>query len=330
MKRLALTLLINIVIFATNPAFAILEDEREDSRHAFAQKVVQAKGLEFWTETFGRRENPAILLIMGSGTQGLLWHQKFCEKLADKGFFVIRYDNRDVGLSSLIDYNKNPYDLMDMAKDAVAILDDYGIQKAHVVGASMGGMIATLLGGNFPERTASLTLMVTTPDVRSNLAAIQGKESTSPLSSPKPVFLTWVKSYLTTPPKTLEDQLERNLEGMRLLNGSTFPFDEALYRQLTLQGFQRTRSLENSFHHVKAMETSHALQAKAFNKIKAPTMILQGDEDPIFALDHGEALKKAIPHAQLEVIPGMGHVLNTHLYDTLIEKIQGVAEKRAP
>lgn len=308
----------------------MLADEHEDSRHAFVQKVIQAKGLQFWTETFGKKEDPAILLIMGSGAQGLLWHQKFCEKLADKGFFVIRYDNRDVGLSSLIDYDKTSYDLMDMTKDAIAILDDYGIQKAHVVGASMGGMIATLLGGNFPECTASLTLMMTTPDVRANLAAIQGKESTSPLSSPKPAFLTWIKSYLTTPPKTLEDQLERNIEGMRLLNGSTFLFDEALYRQLTLQGFLRTRHLENSFHHVKAMETSHVLQAKAFDKIKAPTLILQGDEDPIFALDHGEALKKAIPHAQLEVIPGMGHVLNTHLYDTLAEKIQEIAKAGAP
>ncbi|MBA3814177.1 MAG: alpha/beta hydrolase [Alphaproteobacteria bacterium] len=181
---------------------------------AFEQKVIQTNGLEFWTETFGKRENPALVLIMGSGGQGLLWPQKFCEELADKGgFFVIRYDNRDVGLSSTIDYQKSPYTLLDMAKDAVAILDDYDIRKAHVVGMSMGGPIAMLMEAHFPDRVASLTLMATTSDMRSNFAALQGKPSPSPLSPPQPVIVEWVKSYVANPPKTLDEKVEKFLEG---------------------------------------------------------------------------------------------------------------------
>lgn len=292
--------------------------------HAFEQKVVKAGGLVYWTESFGNKENPAIILIMGSGCQGLLWPQKFCEKLADKGFFVIRYDNRDVGLSSLIDYQKSPYTLLDMAKDTVAILDDYGIQKAHVVGTSLGGIIAMLLEAHFPERVSSLTLMETTSDLRSNLAALQGKPTTSPLSPPKPEILEWIKSYLTNPPKTLDDQIERTVEGVRIANGPTAPFNETLNRELALQGFMRMRKIENSFNHVKAAEISYDLHTNALKKIKAPTLIIHGDQDPIFPLDHGKALKKAIPHAQLEIIAGMGHVMNTHFDDILIEKIVGV------
>src|SRR6187401_121002 len=94
---------------------------------AFEQKVIKANGLYFWTENFGRPKDPALILIMGSGGQGLLWPQKFCEELANKGYYVIRYDNRDTGLSSAIDYQKTPYTLVDMAKDVTLILDGYGI-----------------------------------------------------------------------------------------------------------------------------------------------------------------------------------------------------------
>jgi pimeloyl-ACP methyl ester carboxylesterase len=298
----------------------------QTQHQAFEPKVIQANGLTFWTENFGHKEDPAILLVMGSGAQGLLWHQKFCERLANEGFFVIRYDHRDVGLSSLIDYEESPYTILDMAKEAIAILDGYNIQKAHVVGGSLGGMIAMILGAHFPERVASLTLKVTTSDVRPALAALQGKISESPLSPPKSEIIAWSQSYLTNPPQTLEDQIQRNLEGGRINNGPLVPFDEGLYHQLVLQGFLRMRKIENSFNHLKAMEASYDLHQDAARNIKAPTLILHGDQDPIFPLDHGEVLKQAIPHAQLEIIAGMGHGLNTRFYDTLIEKIVSIAK----
>jgi pimeloyl-ACP methyl ester carboxylesterase len=297
---------------------------------AFEQKVVRANGLEFWTESFGKQENPALILIMGSGGQGILWHQKFCEQLADRGgFFVIRYDNRDVGLSSTIDYQKSPYTLLDMAKDAVAILDAYGIQRAHVVGNSMGGLIAMLMGAHFPDRIASLTLMATTSDLRSNFAAFQGKPSPSLLSPPQPAVVAWVKSYVSHPPKTLNEKVEKFLEGGRIQNGSKVPFDEELEHQLALQSFLRTQELGSMFNHSKAMQASYDLSKQAASKIKAQTLILHGDQDPIFPPDHAVALKQAIPHAQLEIIPGMGHGLNTHYYNVLIEKIEDISRRQS-
>jgi len=295
--------------------------------HALEQKVVQVKGLEFWTETFGKREDPALLLIMGSGAQGLSWHQKFCEQLANKGFYVIRYDHRDVGLSSHVDYKESPYTLLDMAKDSIDILNEYGIQKAHIVGASMGGPIAMLIGAHFPDRVSTLTLMVTSPDMRSNLDALQGKPSESSLSPPQLVILSWIKSLVGNPPKTLPEKMKNSLEGSRILNGVKVPFDEELNHQLALQGIMRTRDPLSMFNHLKALEASYDLYKQALTQIKAPTLILHGDQDPIFPIDHSEALKQAIPHAELVIIPGMGHVLNTHFYTILIDKIVGITKE---
>jgi len=213
-----------------------------------------------------------------------------------------------------------------MTKDAVAILDDYGIQKAHVIGGSMGGLIAMLMGAHFPDRVSTLTLMITTSDMRSNIDAFQGKPSKSRLSPPNPAVLAWVKSYITNPPKTLEERITKFLEGGRIQNGSKVPFDEEVNHQLALQTFLRTRDPISMFNHLKAAEASYDLYQAAASQIKAPALIIHGDQDPNFALDHGEALKKTIPHAQLDIISGMGHSLNTHFYDILIEKIQGITK----
>jgi pimeloyl-ACP methyl ester carboxylesterase len=292
----------------------------------FEQTVVQANGLVFWTESFGEKENPAIILIMGSGGQGILWHQKFCELLANEGFFVIRYDHRDVGLSSIVDYQNSPYDLLDMAKDVAGIQDAYGIQKSHVVGMSLGGLIAMLMGAHFPDRVASLTLMQTTSDMRSNFAALQGKPSQSPLSLSHAEIVEWVHSFATHPPKTPAEKMEKLLEGGRIQTGSKVPFDEELNYQLTLQSIARTHDMTSIFNHLKAAEVSYDLYTQAASNIKMPTLILQGELDPIFPMDHGESLKKAIPHAQMEVIKDMGHGLNTHFYNVLVEKIVELAK----
>lgn len=294
---------------------------------AFEQRVVQIEDMEFWTENFGRKEAPAILLIMGSGSQGLLWHQDFCEKLANEGYFVIRFDHRDVGLSSVVDYDKNPYTLLHMAKDAIAILDAYQIQKAHLVGNSMGGSIAMIMGAHFPQRVNSLSIMASTSDMRANLDAIQGRPTKSPLSAPRQDFLDWIKTYVSNPPKTLAERVEKYLEGARLQNGRLSAADEELNKQLALQSFIRTKNPASMFNHLKALEASYELYSNAAGKIKAPTLILHGDQDPIFLPDHGEALKNAIPQSQLAMIPGMGHGLNPHLYSVVIEKIMSIAKK---
>jgi pimeloyl-ACP methyl ester carboxylesterase len=293
---------------------------------AFEQKVIKANGLYFWTENFGRPKDPALILIMGSGGQGLLWPQTFCEQLADKGYFVIRYDHRDTGLSSTIDYQKTPYTLVDMAKDVTFILDGYGIQKSHVVGASMGGVIAMIFSANYPLRTQSLTLLATTSDMRATFDALEGVASKSTLSKPSEALLQSAKS-IVKPPETVDEKVEAFLQNLRINAGPIIPLDEKMVRELATQSAIRMRNPESANNHFQAIKASYDLQRLALSKIKAPTRIIHGDQDPVFGLDHATALKKAIPQSKLVIIPGLGHGLwNEQLYAPVINNIVDIAK----
>lgn len=297
------------------------------SLHALEPKVILANGLEFWTESFGNKKNPAVLLIMGTGGQGLLWPQAFCEALADKGFYVIRYDNRDTGLSSSIDFKQSPYTILNLAKDAITILDSYKIQKANIVGGSMGGEVGVILAANYPSRVASLTLFSTTTDMKPAMEAFLGLPTTdNTLSPPKPAILEGVKK-MVKPPKTLEEKLNNFMKGVALNAGSKVPVDKALMRQLGLQSFVRMLNPDGAANHFAAVIASYQLHQDAIPKVKAPTVILHGDQDPVFGMDHALALHKAIPQSKLIVIPGMGHgVTNPQFYKPAIEGILEVAQ----
>lgn len=291
--------------------------------HALEQKVVQVNHLHFWTETFGNKKDPAILLIMGNAGQAIFWPQTFCEQLASMGYFVIRYDNRDVGLSSAVDFNNSPYNLLDMAKDAIAICDAYDLKKVNIVGASMGGEIAMIFTAHFPERVNTLTLMMTTTDMKVSFDALRGLPiSKDALSKPKPEILAWYKKMLLNPVTSAEDKIKQSIEMFRLTNGSKLPLDEAFLQQLALQAVARTHLNQNPANHSMAIQASYDLHKSAASKIKkTPTLILHGDCDPIFPLDHAHAIKKAIPDAKLSIIPGMGHALNKAVYNVLIQDI---------
>ena len=127
------------------------------------EQVLEVNGIELWTEDFGDAADPAVLLIMGAESQGTAWPIPLIEQLCDAGRYVIRYDNRDVGQSTCLDFAASPYSLNDMMDDAIGILDAYGIERAHVVGASMGGMITQLLMIHHPERLLSATVIMSTP-----------------------------------------------------------------------------------------------------------------------------------------------------------------------
>jgi len=294
--------------------------------YGLEQRVIQANGLQFWTETFGDNQRPAILLVMGNAGQSILWPQQFCEQLANKGYFVIRYDHRDVGLSSPVDYAKNPYNLLDMAKDAISICDYYGIKKVNVVGASMGGEIAMIMGAHFPDRINSLTLMMTSTDMSVGLAALQDQPSNSTLSKPNPEYIAWLKNMMANPKSTVEGQVSQYIEGVRLANGSKIPLDEELIHQLVMQMFARMRYPTNQKNHFLAIQASYALHSEAPSKIKVPTLILHGDQDPIFPVDHAYAIQKAIPHSKLAIVPGMGHTVHTPFFNIIIESIDNVAK----
>jgi len=294
---------------------------------AFNQKVVQANGLDFWTESFGNPQDPPILLIMGHARQGLMWHQAFCEKLASQGYFVIRYDHRDTGLSSSIDYKKKPYSFMDMGKDAIAILDSYQVPKAHIVAYSMGCPITVLIGSHYPQRVSTMTLISGSIDFRPCLDALDGKANKHKLSPSGPEYVKWVRSFATNMPENQKDLVDRIVQGDMVLNGSGIHFDEALHRQLAMQSVLRSKTTAGSMNHRSATEASFPLYRDAAQKVKTPTLIIQGDHDTIFPVDHGEYMKSQIPNSQLVIIPKMGHSLNEAFYEEVIDQIMKVTGK---
>jgi pimeloyl-ACP methyl ester carboxylesterase len=282
---------------------------------------VKANGVELWTEGFGDKQNPALVLIMGSGGQGVLWPVAFCQQLAAQGYFVIRFDHRDTGLSSLIDFTTRPYNLLDMANDVRCILDHYQLRKAHIVGASMGGAIAMIFGAHFPEHTHSLTLMVTTTDLRPAFDALQGLEIKHALPAPAPKVLAAAKIAMNHMPELLEDKIQLFINNAETNSGS-IPVDKELCRELALEIFQRSKWPDNVNNHFQAMMRSHDIHAAAPGKITAPTHILHGSEDPIFPVEHGKAIHAAISGSTLYIMPGLGHNLaNRQFFQPAIDNI---------
>jgi len=277
--------------------------------------------VHIWYETFGKKEDPALLLIMGGGCQGIIWPTTLCNRLAQQGFFVIRYDHRDIGFSSSIDYEKNPYDLMDLAKDAIGILDDLQIRKAKVVGISMGGLIATLLGAHFSDRIDSIVLLATTSDFSTFLDPSENNPSSLP--KPKKECLEYLNYTLAKLDlvSTKEEKIALYLRGWEILNGAETDFDKNLYRQLITESIDRMQYSQGYNNQTLAMKASLKKLKEALPLIDVPTCIIHGTQDPFFSIEHGEALAKSIYGAQLFLFKGMGHNLNPLFYDDLIQVI---------
>jgi pimeloyl-ACP methyl ester carboxylesterase len=214
-----------------------------------------------------------------------------------------------------------------MAQDVISILDGYGIQKSHIVGASMGGVIAMIFGANYPLRTQSLTLLATTSDLRATIDAFEGNPSKSILSKPSNALLESAKSIIK-PPETLAEKVDAFLQNLKTNAGSKVPVNEKLARELGLQIAVRMHNPASVNNHFQAIKASYDLQRKALSKIKAPTSIIHGDQDPVFGLDHATSLNKAIPQSKLNIIPGLGHGLcNEQFYEPVINNIVEIAKK---
>lgn len=270
------------------------------------ETIIYAENLELWTESFGNPENPSIILIMGSGGQGVLWPTEFCQALANQGYFIIRYDNRDTGLSSCINFDANPYTLSDMANDVVHILDHYQLQNAHIVGVSMGGAIAMILAAHFPKRVLSLTLIATSIDFRPAFDAMQGIVSNHTLPIPSQHIIEAAKKFQLMSLLSLEEKIQLFIETAKLNSGS-ISVDETLCREMAILNFSRMKNPESPNNHFRAMMLSHDIHRAASEKITAHTHIVHGDEDPIFPLEHGKAIQTTIKNSTLCVIPGLGH-----------------------
>jgi len=278
--------------------------------------------VHLWYETFGKKGDPALLLIMGGGCQGIMWPTALCERLTKEGFFVIRYDHRDMGLSSSIDYEKKPYDLMDLSRDAIGILDALEIKKAKVVGISMGGLIATLLGAYFPDRIDSIVPIAITSDFSTFLDP--SANNLSPLPKPKKECLDYLNYVLAMIDKvaTKEEKVALYVRGWEILNGPETYFDKELYQQLITQSMDRMRYPQGYNNQTSAMSSSLKKLNEALSLIQVPTHIIHGTQDPFFSIEHGEELVKSIHGAQLFLFKGMGHNLNPLFYDDLIRVIK--------
>lgn len=284
-----------------------------------------ANGLTLEYETFGDKANPPLLLIMGVGCQLVMWPESFCNGLADLGFYVVRYDNRDVGLSSKIDEAgapdieaavmaqlsgqpvTAPYSLDDMADDAAGLMDALGIDTAHVVGASMGGMIAQLVAIRHPEKVKSLVSIMSTT----------GNPEVPPA---KPEAM----AALLTPPadNTREAMIQQGVDMWKIIGSPKYPGTEEELRAVATASVDRMVCPEGFGRQVLAILAAPA-RNEALAKVTAPAMVLHGAEDPLVPVEGGKDTADAIPGARLEIVEGMAHDFTEALVPVYLDKVGG-------
>jgi pimeloyl-ACP methyl ester carboxylesterase len=275
------------------------------------ERMVKAKGIELWTESFGEPGNPPLLLVMGASFQGIAWPEELIEQLVAGGHYVIRYDHRDTGQSTCFDFQKKPYSLADMAGDVVGLLDAYGITAAHLVGASLGGMISQLVSILHPERVLTLTLMMSTPLRPAHMEgfqkAFQGQTpAEAPLPPPDPRVIELYLASVNHPPVTRQEHLDFQVKMARVLTGSAAPFNEQEIRRMLERMFDRARDPAAAANHGRVLSATRE-QAEALERLRVPTLVIHGTDDAILPPAHGAALAKTIPGARLLMLEGLGH-----------------------
>jgi pimeloyl-ACP methyl ester carboxylesterase len=282
-----------------------------------SERIVRGEGIEIWTEAFGEPELPAVLLVMGSYYQGIAWPDEFCLQLASAGRQVIRFDHRDCGKSTVFDYQQTPYTLVDMAGDLILILDEYGIGAAHLVGASMGGMIAQETALRFPDRVLSLTSLMSTPLARSFT------DGSAAPDLPGPTPAAW-KAFETVPlagsTMTREERIEGWTQFQRAVSGTLVPFDEDGQRRLQTRFVDRSRDLDSMWNHLAATAASDD-RTDRLESLDVPTLVVHGTLDPVVPVAHGYATAAAIPGAELLVVAGLGHEYDARALEPVAEAI---------
>jgi len=266
--------------------------------------LAQVGDVEICWQRFGDADDPPMMLIMGIGGQMILWPDGLCEELATRGFGVVRFDNRDSGRSSVLEsaglpsiesalageLNHPPYTLSDMAGDTAGLMDALGIKAAHVVGASMGGMIAQVLAIEQPRRVLSLaSVMSTTGDPAVGL--------------PTPAAL---EALITRPPSNRDGYVEATLWARAVIGSPGFPRDENVARANAAMAFERGVHPDGTTRQAVAM-ISTGDRTERLHELDLPTVVIHGADDPLITLSGGKATAAAIPNADLVVIDGMGH-----------------------
>ncbi|MGY1667589.1 alpha/beta fold hydrolase [Geodermatophilus sp. SYSU D00696] len=287
-------------------------------------QTTRAGDVELAYETFGSPEDTPLLLVMGLATQMIGWPDDFCRMLADRGLYVVRFDNRDIGLSTHLDaagapdvlavmggdHSRVAYRLGDMAEDTAALLDALGLDSAHVVGASMGGMIAQSLAIRHPDRVRSLTsIMSTTGDPA--------------VGAPAEAAL----GVLLAPPATdRESAVQRAVDTYRVIGSPGFEFDESGLRERAGLSFDRAYNPAGVARQLAAILASPDRTAD-LARVAVPTLVVHGAEDALVNVSGGRATAAAIPGAELLVVEGMGHDLPREVWPQLVDRIAALVDR---
>jgi pimeloyl-ACP methyl ester carboxylesterase len=293
--------------------------------HSFGdEQMAPANGIELAYQEMGDPDGEPLILVMGLATQMIAWDEEFCSLLADRGFRVVRFDNRDIGRSTKIDSAGLPsrvdmisgrrasaaYLLRDMARDTIGLMDHLRFDSAHLVGVSMGGMIVQTAAIEFPERVRSMVSMMSTTGSR------------------------WVgpPSYrafgvlLGTPPKGRDAVVERGVKTFSVIGSPGFPFDEERVRDVAGRSYDRGHSSAGVLRQLHAI-TASGDRTRALRDVDVPTTVIHGSRDPLVRPGGGRATARAIPGARLRMIDGMGHDLPRAVWPEVVEAIAANAAR---
>lgn len=260
------------------------------------------------SQSFGSPKDPPILLIMGAMASMLWWPEAFCRQLAGRGRFVIRYDNRDTGLSTKYPPGAPPYTFEDMVDDALRVLDDHGVGKAHVAGMSMGGMLAQSMALKYPERVSALTVISCSP-LGFDTSGLPGTTEAYREHSAEGANVDWSKR---------SQVLDFMVKDARAIASTLHPFDEKRTRKMIEEDYDRSGGLASATNHFLLKGGG---PQRTVRDLRAPLLVIHGSADPLFPIEHGEALAKAVPGARLVKIEGGGHELHRNDWPQIIEAI---------
>ena len=276
-------------------------------------RTIHHGSVEICTEAFGDPGDPAALLIMGATASMLWWPEDFCEALSEAGLFVIRYDNRDTGRSTTGPAGKPAYTTDDMADDATAVLDGYGVARAHVIGMSLGGMIAQLVALKAPERVKSLTAI--------SSSAFDEDDPDLPPMDRK--FMAHFARLDALDWSDRDAVVAFQVESARLSANADDRFDAAEATALAEREFGRARDPRSAMNHGQL--TGGQAFAGRLREIEAPALVIHGAKDPILSLAGARKLAAGLPHARLSVLEG-GHELNRADWPLIIAEIKALTD----
>jgi pimeloyl-ACP methyl ester carboxylesterase len=283
-------------------------DQFSGGGEKLAERIIEANGVELCTEPFGEPADPPILLVMGTGGSMLWWEEGFCRMLAHCRRFVIRYDHRDTGRSVTYEPGHPEYTGADLVADAAGVLDAYGIPAAHVVGVSAGGAFAQLLALDFADRVLSLVLISTS-------RALPGGRGLPPPTEEFARFVTTAEVAWSD----AESVIEYLVDYSRVLAGGQRPFPETPARELARRDVERARNFSALQNHDAIPDGGRSREH--LSSITTPTLVIHGAADPMFPLEHGEALADEIPTARLLALEGAGHGVDRADWETVVGAI---------